>query len=313
MPQERCDASDVAGSHVAPHESGSMHLHRPSGWALAAALLLAACHGAEHAQSTPAPSAPAAADAGAPVLAAVQNARSAIAAGDPIAAFNDVNLGLGFATRLTGAESALYPAEAAPPGYHDPSAGAGNGGGQGGSQGGGSGRRHHGGGHPAAAGEPAAAAPAPPGPSAKPSGRPPGHHAGRGDHGAPTAISSFDAQVKLVSAQAKLQAHDAAGADADLEAVEAAAHAPPANLPLIRADQSLTLASADVAGGRLPQLRTQLTAAQASLEAYDGASHAAEAKALAATIGDALNRPGGLVTLPPALLGLWSGRVDSWV
>lgn len=290
-----------------------MHPNRSCAWAAAAlATLLAACHPAQPPPHEPEP-AQTEADAGAPVLAAVQNARAAIAAGDTVAAFNDVDLGVGYAASLPGARSALYPPEAAPPGYHSPSGEAGGGGGRLGGHGG---RHRRGGGQQGAS----ALAPAAP---AQVAAAPPAHRGGqaaRSDHAAhrrptdPAQFSAFDAQVMLQSAQAKLQARDTAGADADLGAVEAAARRPtPANLPLVRAGQSLTLATGDVAGGRLPELRTQLAAARASLDAYQGGPHAADAKALAAAIDQTLNQPDGLRALPPAQLALWSGRVSGWI
>jgi hypothetical protein len=273
-------------------------------------MALAACHSGDKSERTPAaPEAPAA-DAGAPVLAAVQNARAAIAADDPVAAFNDVNLGIGYAVQLVGAESTLYPPEAAPPGYQAPSGG---GGGQQGA-GGGSGQRRHGGGHRAAAGGQASPASAPTAAAAPAPAPPHEHHGGGGGAGAPTPVSSFDVQVKLISAQAKLQARDVAGADADLQAIEAAAdaHATPMSLPLIRAAESLSLAATAVSGGRLAQLRTQLVAAQAALAAYGGVPHAAQARSVAAEIGEALRQPGGVSALPPAQIALWSGVVGAW-
>ena len=201
---------------------------RPSRCILAAvaAATLGACHPGGQAEHTRAARRGAAVDAGAPVLAAVQNARAAIAAGDPYAAFNDVNLGIGYAVQLVGAESTLYPSEAAPPGYRAPS---GSGGGQEGAGGGGSGQRRHGGGHHAAAGGQAGPAGAPPAVAAPASPAAP-HTTAAAQRGAPTPVTSFDVQVKLVSAQAKLQARDVAGADADLQAIEAGAdaHATPA-------------------------------------------------------------------------------------
>ena len=305
--------------------SEGMHPIRANAWVAAAvAALLAACHPAEQPARAPEP-AQAEADVGAPVLAAVQNARAAIAAGDQVAAFNDVNVGIGYAASLPGAGSALYPPEAAPPGYQSPSSGGGGGGGggggRGGAQGGHGGRHRHGAGQqgsdagPAAAG---AAAPAPAVPPAQVAAAPSGHHGGHAGHGAQgegaPALSAFDAQVRLQSAQAKLQARDTAGADADLAAIEASARPPtPASLALIRADQSLALAAADVAGGRLPQLRTQLATAKASLDGYQGGQHAAEAKALASAIGQALAQTDGLRALPPAQLALWRGQVDGWL
>jgi hypothetical protein len=303
--------------------SEDMHPIRSTAWATAVAALLGACHPAEQ-PSPPTESAQIETDAGAPVLAAVQNARAAIAAGDQVAAFNDVNLGIGYAAGLPGAGSALYPPEAAPPGYHSASDGGGGGGG-GGGQGGHGGSHRHGGGaqgadgrQPAAAALPPIAA-APPAEAATGPARRAGHagrngHPGRPATNEPASFSAFDAQVRLQSAQAKLQARDAAGADADLATLEAAARPPaPPSLPLIRADQSLTLAAADVAGGRLPQLRTQLATAKASLDAYQANQHAAEARALASAIGQVLDQAGGLRALPPAQLASWRGRVDGWL
>ena len=78
--------------------------------AAVAAATLGACHPGGQAEHTPAAAPEAqAVDAGAPVLAAVQNARAAIAAGDPVAAFNDVNLGIGYAVQLVGAEFDALP------------------------------------------------------------------------------------------------------------------------------------------------------------------------------------------------------------
>lgn len=93
----------------------------------------------------------------------------------------------------------------------------------------------------------------------------------------------------------------------------AARHPAPAELPLVRADQSLALASAAADSGRLGELSTQLKAARGSLEAYRGGPHAADARALAAAIGRALSDPAGLDALAPTELSLWSGRLGSWV
>ena len=313
---------------------------------LAAALMLAACR-----RNPPEPPRAATAqpeetgDAGAPVLAAALNARAAIASGDPLAAFNDANVGLGAAVRLAGADSALYPPPAAPPGYQDHSGGqgGGSGGGRGGGGGGGgAGHRHHSGGSGApAAAAPAPAASAPPPVAASAAPVPTAVHGGHGAHGGrhgqaaagdhsgkpgpggatgsaaptgPAPFTSFDAQVRLISALAKLQGHDAAGADVDLQAVEDAVHpqSKPENLPLVRASQSLTLASAAVAAGRLGELRTQLVAAQTALDAYQGAPHAKEARAVAAAVGEAVRGPGGPGTLAPAQIALWAGLVGAW-
>jgi hypothetical protein len=304
-----------------------MHPIRSAVWAaVAVAALLAACHPAEQPARAPQP-AQAEADAGAPVLAAVQNARAAIAAGDQLAAFNDVNVGVGFAASLPGAGSALYPPEAAAPGYHSPSGGGGGGGGgasgAGGRQGGHGGRHRRGAGQQGAGGPPPAGAPpvaaAAPVQSAAASRPHRGGHAGRkGQPGhtaasAPAPLSAFDVQVMLQTAQAKLQSRDVAGADADLAAIEAAARgAPPTSLPLMRADQSLTLAAGAVSGGQTADLKSQLSTAKAALDAYQAGPHAADAKALAAAIGQVLNQPDGLRALAPAQLSLWRGQVSGW-
>jgi hypothetical protein len=309
--------------------SEDMHPNRSTVWAVAAvAALLAACHPAEQPPRAPEP-AQAEADAGAPVLAAVQNARAAIAAGDQVAAFNDVNVGIGYAASLPGAGSALYPPEAAPPGYHSPSGGGGGGGGgasgAGARQGGHGGHHRHGAGQQGSDGsQPPAAAPAPavaaaPAQAAAAPSPHHGGHAGRngqpgyaGAH-APAPLSAFDVQVMLQSAQAKLEARDVAGADTDLAAIEAAARgAPPASLPLVRADQSLTLAAGAVSGGQTADLKSQLSTAKAALDTYQAGPHAADAKALAAAIGQVLNQPDGLRALAPAQLDLWRGQVSGW-
>jgi hypothetical protein len=118
----------------------------------------------------------------------------------------------------------------------------------------------------------------------------------------------------LQTAQAKLESHDVAGADADLAAIEAAARGPPpASLPLMRADQSLTLAAGAVSGGQITDLEAELSTAKAALEAYQVGPHAADAKALAAAIGQVLSQPDGLRALAPAQLNLWSGQVSGWI
>jgi hypothetical protein len=291
---------------------------------------LAACQQPrEAARTAHAPPTLETADPGVPVLAAVQNARASIAAGDRLAAYNSVAVALSNAVQLTGSSSALFPPEAAPPGYRPPAGGGGyggRGGGRGGGhgRGGGGGRRSGGGGGPPAAQGPPTppSAPAPTNTAATPAGAstatPP--HARRGGRAGVAAsgqgdVTAFDAQVRLTSIQAKLQTGDVAGADADLGALEASAarHPAPMDLPLVRADQSLALASAAADGGRLGELQTQLQAARASLEAYRGQPHAADARALAAAIGQALSDPAGLNALPPIELSLWSGRLSSWV
>jgi hypothetical protein len=295
-------------------------------------LTLAGCHHAQQAERAPAEApqrADTAADPGAPVLAAVLEARAAIAATDPVAALNDANLALDAAARLAGAQSALYPPEAAPPGYHDRSGGAGSGGGRGRG-----GHRHAGGGRGGGGalggGAPSPSPTAEPAEAVAPAASGPRLAVGKGrrDHGRPdrqagvsatpaasAGVSSFDAQVMLVSAQSRLLRRDTAGADAMLKALAAAppAQAIPLDLSLIRAEQCLTLAEAAVSGGRIAELKTQLEAARANLNAYPGRAHAGEVRALAREIAAVLARPGGLAALQPAQLTLWSGRADGWV
>ncbi|HEY1427055.1 MAG TPA: hypothetical protein VGF50_10320 [Caulobacteraceae bacterium] len=300
---------------------------------VAAALALAACQPRpETARAPRGPPALQTADPGIAVLAAVENARASIAAGDRLAAFNNVSVALGDATQLSGSDSALFPPEAAPPGYRRPGGGGGYGG-SGGRRGGrGGGHGHHGGsgqGFAAAGGAPPGAGPASraTAPAAADNATPPGAaptpgepHRHRGSAAAaaaaePSDVSSFDVQVRLTSIQARLQTGDLAAADADLGAIEASAdrHPAPPQLPLVRADQSLALASAAADSGRRGELQTQLQAARASLDAYHGQPHAAEARALAAAIGQALDNPAGLDALAPMQLSLWSGRLASWV
>lgn len=120
--------------------------------------------------------------------------------------------------------------------------------------------------------------------------------------------------MTLQTAQAKLQTRDVAGADADLAAIEAAARgAALASLPLMRADQSLALATSAVSGGQISDLKSQLSTAKAALDTYQAGPHATDAKALAAAIGRVLNQPQGLRALAPAQLSLWSGQVSGWI
>jgi hypothetical protein len=125
----------------------------------------------------------------------------------------------------------------------------------------------------------------------------------------------FDAQVELVSASAALQNGDLQTADADLKAIQdpIPANLVPAVMPLLEADESLDLAIGALAGERPDSLRYQLTNAGRTLRAYNGPSHVADARALAAEIDAALDEPGGLDRVSGARVELWSDRIDGWI
>jgi hypothetical protein len=130
----------------------------------------------------------------------------------------------------------------------------------------------------------------------------------------PMGLSAFQAEVLLTTAQSNLELGDPAAADARLADIQQRAPSPrvPADLPLLRADQSLYLARIAVEGEHPGELKTQLSIAETSLAAYRGASEAANAKALAGAIERTLNQPGCLERLQPDRLKVWSGQVDAW-
>ena len=130
----------------------------------------------------------------------------------------------------------------------------------------------------------------------------------------PAALSAFEAEVMLTTAQSKLDLGDLAGADAALAAVQprVLSRLAAVDMPLLRADQSLDLARIAVDSEHSGELKTQLTIAAASLDAYRGSPHAADATALAAAIDRTLKQPGALERLEPDRLDAWSGRVDGW-
>jgi hypothetical protein len=195
-------------------------------------------------------------DAGADMLADVDNARAAIAGKDALAADNDVIQASSFAVGLPDRASTPHPNEAnnANPGGAQPS--------------------------------PAAAA----------------------------GLTAFQAEVMLTTAQSQLERGDLAGADEGLAAIQqrTPTHLAPVDMPLLRADQSLGLARIANVGEYPAELRTQLTIAEISLDAYRGGPHTAAARALAAAIDRSLKQPGALQRLQPDQLGSWSGRVDNW-
>jgi hypothetical protein len=131
---------------------------------------------------------------------------------------------------------------------------------------------------------------------------------------ATTALTAFEAEVVLTTAQSRLERGDLAGADAALAAIQprAPTHLAPVDMPLLRADQSLRLARLAIASQYPAELRTQLTIAETSLDAYRGAPHAADARDLAGTIDRLLKQPDSLRRLQADQLGSWSGRVDDW-
>jgi len=140
---------------------------------------------------------------------------------------------------------------------------------------------------------------------------------GRGARAKPAAaapLTAFDAEVVLTSAQSSIAAGDLAGADAQLAVVQQRTppRLVPADLPLLRADESLGLARIAVESEHAGELKTQLEIAAAALDAYRGAPHAADAKALAAAIGRTLKQPGSLERMQSDQLDLWSGLVDGW-
>jgi hypothetical protein len=130
----------------------------------------------------------------------------------------------------------------------------------------------------------------------------------------PASLSAFEAEVMLTTAQSRLELGDLAGADAALAAIQQRMPSPQASvdMPLLRADQSLDLALIAVDSEHTGELRTQLTIAAASLDAYRGSPHAADAAAVATAIEATLKQPGALGRLEPDRLDAWLDRVDGW-
>jgi hypothetical protein len=128
------------------------------------------------------------------------------------------------------------------------------------------------------------------------------------------ALTSFDTEVVLTTAQSAIEAGDLADADTDLAAIQQRTppRLVPADLPLLRADESLDLARIAVESEHPAELATQLSIAETALGAYQGGAHAGDAHALATAIQIALKRPGALDHLQPDQLDVWSKRVDGW-
>jgi hypothetical protein len=126
-------------------------------------------------------------------------------------------------------------------------------------------------------------------------------------------ITGFDVLVKLASARAELESNLQA-ADADLHDIQRGIPEQliPTDLQLLKAAASLSLSRSAVTQGRTPELTTQLVTAQLALNAYAGPGHIAEAKALAATIGQTLRRTATLDTTPPNQMSIWLGIVVGW-
>lgn len=127
-------------------------------------------------------------------------------------------------------------------------------------------------------------------------------------------LTVFRALAKLTSAQAELDNSNLKAADADLRDIQDAI--PPGLIPndllLLRAAASLDLAMSAASEVRITDLKTQLLSAQLALETYPDAAHAAEARALAATIRQRLTNANSRDTLLPAQVSLWLGTVVEW-
>jgi hypothetical protein len=127
-------------------------------------------------------------------------------------------------------------------------------------------------------------------------------------------MTAFDAQVKLVSAQAELDGNNLQAADTDLHAVQTGVPSQliAGDLALLRAAASLEMARNAVPEGRIPELRTQLLTAQLALSGYAGPGHIAESKAMATAIGQTLGQGSALDTIRPYQVSLWLGKVVAW-
>jgi hypothetical protein len=125
-------------------------------------------------------------------------------------------------------------------------------------------------------------------------------------------LTDFGAQVELNSAQVELTGNLEA-ADAHLRNIQNRIPQGliPRDLPLLRAAASLELARFDASAGQTASLRTQLLSAQSALRSYTGPGHVAEAKALAATIDQALSKRtlDTMLTYQPSS---WLTQVVEW-
>ena len=141
----------------------------------------------------------------------------------------------------------------------------------------------------------------------------PGRVAGSDAQALTALLRSFSARVRLVSTQALLTSGDVAQADAILMALQnrVPPRLVPQNLPLVEAAASLDRAKQAAALG-IPQLRTQLSCAQAALRSYHGPADVEETMALASTLSRALADPTQLRTLLPYQVSIWLGSVAQW-
>jgi hypothetical protein len=125
-------------------------------------------------------------------------------------------------------------------------------------------------------------------------------------------LTDFRAQVELTSAQVELTGNLEA-ADAHLRNIENGIPQGliPRDLPLLRAAASLELARFDASAGQTANLRTQLLSAQNALRSYAGPADVEEAKALAATIEQALKKRtlNTMLTYEPSS---WLTQVVEW-
>jgi hypothetical protein len=127
-------------------------------------------------------------------------------------------------------------------------------------------------------------------------------------------LTAFRALAELTSAQAELDNSNLEAADADLHDIQDGIRQGliPNDLPLLRAAASLDLARSAASEGRTSDFKTQLLSAQFALRTYAGPGHVAEAKALAATIGQSLAQARTLDMILPDQLSLWLGKVVEW-
>jgi hypothetical protein len=124
-------------------------------------------------------------------------------------------------------------------------------------------------------------------------------------------LTALGALAKLTSAQAELDGSHLEAADADLLNIQSGISQGliPSDLLLLRAAASLDLARIDAFSGQTPDLRTQLLCAQYALTTYSGPAHVAEAKALAAVIGQSLAQASTMLSYQPSS---WLGEVVEW-
>jgi hypothetical protein len=128
-------------------------------------------------------------------------------------------------------------------------------------------------------------------------------------------MGPFQAQVRLLSAQADLLNGDLAKADATLSTIERGVPAGsiPIDLALVRARESLDLAVGAASTGRPSDVTTHLMSAEAALNAYAGQPHAAEARALAAAIDQDLTPAGHPSPITADRLSLLAEHAAGWL